>query len=299
VEPRIDRLQRLSAESPEIAARLRARGAAVDADDVIVTNGAQQAIAIAAERLGATTVGVDAETYPSALDLFRSRGLAIVHGGQDRHDRPADWWYAMPGIGNPHGNGMTAGERQALLATGLPVIADEAYAELRFDGKLERPLLADARDRVWHVGTLSKTLCPGLRVGWLIPPSGEREAFVARESFDARLAEARRFYEARAHRLARAFRRHLPSWRFREPEGGFSIYLETDLRGDDTALLEIAARHGVSFDPGRLFRASGESSPIAMRVCYSTASRDEDIDEAARRIARAAKEFARGSRARA
>src|SRR4029079_14911281 len=106
------------------------------------------------------------------------------------------------------GDGMPTARRKAVLAHGGAIIADEAYTELRFDGVVERPLLADARDRVWHVGTFSKTLCPGLRVGFLVPPRAAREAaidakhdddlqagglaqavleeFLARDDFDAR-----------------------------------------------------------------------------------------------------------------
>src|SRR5262249_26260443 len=153
-----------------IAARLCARGADVGPDDVIVTSGAQQAIAIAAQLAleRGDEVGVDAETYPAALDLFRTRG-----------GRPRARWggatplfYAMPAIGNPRSRPMGPTARGALLLGALQIIEDDAYAELRFDGRTPRPLLADGRARVWHVGSFSKTLCPGLRVGWLVPPPG-------------------------------------------------------------------------------------------------------------------------------
>lgn len=300
-----------------IAARLRARGADVQAADVIVTSGAQQAIAIAAERLTCegARVRVDRECYPAALDLFRASGARLFSGSER-----ADFSYAMPGIANPHGNTMPETERIVLLGSGRPIIADEAYAELRFDGRLDRPLLADARDRTWHVGTLSKTLCPGLRVGWLVPPPAEHRAaldakrdrdlqagslaqavvraFLERDDFDARLERARSFYEARAGRLVAALRRRFPSFHFREPEGGFSIFVETDLDGDDAALLECAAHQGIAFDPGRLFRLTEAASPIGMRLCYSSASGDE-LEEAVARLERAVRLFTkkiRGSR---
>jgi 2-aminoadipate transaminase len=295
-----------------IAARLRARGAEVAADDVIVTSGAQQAVAIAVERLAlrGTVAGVDRETYPAALDLLRSRGVTPDAGSEG-----VDWFYVMPGIANPRGDGLTPGRRAALLASGRPIIADEAYAELRFDGEVPRPLFADARDRTWHVGTFSKTLCPGLRVGWLVPPPAERaaalaakrardlqagtlaqsivRAFLRDDDFDARLDRARAFYEARAGRLACALRRCLPSWRFRDAEGGFSLFVETDLDGDDARLLACAARPGVAFDPGSLFHAQPEPGPITLRVCFSTVAPDA-LDEAAVRLERTARAFRRG-----
>lgn len=288
-----------------IADRLRGRGARVQADDVIVTSGAQQAIAIAAQlvlhRGGA--VGVDRETYPAALDLFRTRG-AVPRAGLDG----VRAFYAMPAIGNPRSRGMSAAARADLLARGLDVIEDDAYAELRFDGRVPPPLLAVAPDRVWHIGTFSKTLCPGLRVGWLVPPAAWRERalelkhatdlqssslgqtvlelFLASTDFDARLGRARSFYWRRAARLQRAVRRLLPGWHADEPEGGFALFLEADEPGDDALLLEIATALGVSFDPGRSFRPDEAAAPLALRLCFSFA-RSSDLDEGVRRLARA------------
>jgi 2-aminoadipate transaminase len=223
-------------------------------------------------------------------------------------------FYAMPAIGNPCSRPMSTVERRGLLARRMPIVEDDAYADLRFDGQVSRPLLADDRARVWHVGSFSKTLCPGLRVGWLVPPRSWRvratelkratdlqasslgqtvlEFFLERDDFDARLARARRFYRTRATRLERAVRRHLPRWRCASPEGGFALFVETDEPGDDLALLEVATRNGVSFDPGRMFRADDNPSPLAVRLCFSYA-RAADLDEGPRRLARAWDDYRR------
>ena len=112
------------------------------------------------------------------------------------------------------------------------------------------------------------------------------EFFLERDDFDARLERARRFYRSRAAHLLRAVRRHLPAWRCDEPEGGFALFLESDEPGDDRSLLEVATRHGVSFDPGRTFRADHAGAPLALRICFSNVSA-KDLDEGARRLARA------------
>ncbi|MFT3764188.1 MAG: PLP-dependent aminotransferase family protein [Minicystis sp.] len=275
-----------------VAQRLARRGAAVEPDDVLITSGAQQALAIAAQILfrPGDRIGCDPESYPAALDLFRARGLLPTPSSTG-----VAGFYAMPAIGNPRGLGLDDRAREALLARArllrTPILEDDAYAELRFAGPPPRPLLADDRRFVFHVGTLSKTLCPGLRVGWLVAPRRYRrraveakhasdlqanslaqallEDFLARTDYDALVERARRFYSRRAKALARALRAHLPSFRFTEPAGGFTIWVETDREGDDAALLETAIRRGVSFDPGRSFRVDGRSAPIALRLSFA------------------------------
>jgi 2-aminoadipate transaminase len=298
-----------------IRRRMAARGVDLALDDVIVTSGAQQAIAIAVQ-LGARRgqrIRVDPESYPAALDLFRTRGLRLITAGA------AAAAYVMPEVSNPHGRPLADEGRAGLLAGGSWLVEDDAYAELRFDGRIGRPLLADARDRVFHVGTFSKTLCPGLRIGWLIAPPRLRARalrqkrdrdlqaptvtqavladWLAGNDYDEHLRRLQRFYRRRAERLADAIHRHLPSLRFQFPEGGFSIYCESDEPGDDAALLRVALEHGVSFDPGLLFRpdnGKGEH-PLAFRLCFSLVE-EAQLDEGVRRLRRAWAQWARSAR---
>ena len=281
-----------------IAERLRARGAQVAPERVIVTAGAQQALAIAATALGGRAVTVGDATYAGALDAFARAGLRAVQAGGDAR-------YVMPGISNPHGIERDA--REAVLAARGPLIADEAYAELRFDGRTPRPLIADACDRAWHVGTISKTIAPGLRLGWLVPPRAAHEAalgakqasdlqsasvcqaalaqLLARFDYDAHLARVRACYAARAAALADAVRRHAPGLRFREPEGGLSLWAELDEAGDELALLEEALAAGVMVDPGSAFRPA-PGATLALRISFSNAPPDV-LAQGAIRLARA------------
>jgi 2-aminoadipate transaminase len=294
-----------------IARRLGARGATVAPERVIVTAGAQQALAIAAGVLRGTIAVGDA-TYSGALDAFRRAGAqVVVADGAAR--------YVIAGVSNPHGV-----ERDDLgpdLGAPRALVVDEAYAELRFDGRLPRALIAAAPDRVWHVGTVSKTLAPGLRIGWLIPPAQHHEAalelkqaadlqtasltqvalarFLANNDYDALVARARTHYAERAARLAEALRVHvgLP---FVEPEGGFSIWIETDERAEprseqrcaELALLRAALAEGVMCDPGSAFRPI-VSDRLALRVSYSNACSDR-LAEGARRLAHALQRWRRG-----
>ena len=279
-----------------IARRLAARGATVDPERIIVTAGAQQALTIAARLLGGTIAVGDA-TYAAAIDAFTRAGAQVARSRGDAR-------YAIHGVANPHGVELV--DRDALLATRGPLIVDEAYAELRFDGTTPRPLIADAADRVWHIGTVSKTIAPGLRIGWLIPPAAHHAAaldqkaasdlqtsnltqaalarLVTQLDYDALLARARTAYREKAAAISEALHRAAPSLRFRDPEGGFSIWIETDREGDDLALLRRCLDAGVMVDPGSAFRP--EPAPtIAVRASYSNAT-PAQLAEAARRLAR-------------
>jgi 2-aminoadipate transaminase len=290
-----------------IARRLSARGAEVDSERVIITSGAQQALAMVGAAHRAERIAVGAETYPAAIAAFRQAGARVVVDGDVTTS------YVMPGVSNPHGVDRVEPSRARWLAQpGL--IVDEAYSELRFDGRLARPLVADAPDRVWHIGTFSKTVTPGLRVGWLIPPARDHEAVLDIKSaldlqtasltqlamrrlvqlldYDALVVRARAFYRERAGVLMEALHRHVPGIHFTEPEGGFSIWIETGEIGDDVGLLEHAVAAGVSIDPGSIFRPRGTVGPVAMRVSFSSME-PEKLVEGARRLGTAIERWLR------
>ncbi|MDX2087972.1 MAG: PLP-dependent aminotransferase family protein [Kofleriaceae bacterium] len=294
-----------------IANRLSARGARVDPQQVIVTSGAQQALSLIAMAHRGERIAVGDATYPAAIAAFERAGVEVVAHSADAH-------YLMPGVSNPRGIDLVEPRRAWWLGREA-LIADEAYTELRFDGRIERPLVADAPTRVWHVGTLSKTLSPGLRVGWLVPPRSEHQAlldlkeaadlqtasvtqqasslFLARFDYDAHVARSRLHYRERAARLCEALRRELPYARFAEPEGGFAVWVELDEPGDEIGLLHEAIAAGVTIDPGRAFRPRDAASTISFRASFSSAAIDE-LAEGAHRLALTVERWlTRGARA--
>jgi 2-aminoadipate transaminase len=274
-----------------IARRLAMRGGSVDPERVIITAGAQQALSIVGAMFNDRAIAVGPATYPAAIEAFAAGGARVVdHGGEVR--------YLIAGVSNPQG--VPGDER-----VGGALIVDEAYAELRFDGRLPPLLMSDAPDRVWHIGTISKTLAPGLRVGWLVPPESEHGTaldikhaadlqtaglsqaalarLLSRLDYDAFVAKSRAAYARRAGAMVEALRRHAPALTFHEPQGGFSIWIETDIKGDELALIEAALAQGVMIDPGNDFRPTPREQ-IAFRICYSHAALDQ-LDEGARRVA--------------
>ncbi|HEY2370037.1 MAG TPA: PLP-dependent aminotransferase family protein, partial [Polyangiaceae bacterium] len=282
-----------------------------------VTAGAQQAIALATSMIArGGTIGVAPATYPAALELFATQGLVPSEGARVDGSGEAgtsrwqvDAFYLVPEIGNPEGLPLDEGLAEIVRTSSVPVIADDAYAELRFDGA--RTHVADRFSRVWRIGTFAKTLCPGLRVGWLVPPP-EYRALVLRLKhdadlqanglgqavlaellrtwdYDAHLERARKVYARRADALVAALGKHLPSWTFREAEGGFSIFADTNAIGNDVAFLAVASAHGVSFDPGRMFRVR-ERDRIELRLCHCNVA-EPLLEEGVKRLARAWRVF--------
>ena len=153
------------------------------------------------------------------------------------------------------------------------------------------PLLAAAPDRVYHVGTLSKTLCPGLRVGWLVVPPGQRdnarrakqisdlqantltqaivERYLAQQNFEERLDSLASFYAERCEALTDALRRKLPWLRFRDPAGGFAVWVESDEPGDDTAFSRLPLATESASIRWRL-PSSHVDEPLAFRLTFSS-----------------------------
>ena len=303
-EPKLGALQYGWPEGDEKLRRWIAQRVGARADDVIVTAGAQQAIALAASVIPrGGTIGVAPATYPAALELGATQGLVPSDATS------VDAFYLVPEIGNPEGLPLDEWLAEIVRTSSVPVIADDAYAELRFDGA--RTHVANRFSRVWRIGTFAKTLCPGLRVGWLVPPP-EYRALVLRLKhdadlqsnglgqavlaellrtwdYDAHLERARKVYARRAEALAGALRKHLPSWTFREPEGGFSIFVDTGASGNDVAFLAVASANGVSFDPGRMFRAR-QRDRIELRLCHCNVD-VPILEEGVKRLARAWRAF--------
>jgi 2-aminoadipate transaminase len=296
----------------EVVRLLAARGARVEPTRVIITSGAQQAILLAMSAAPHRRIAVEPESYPGALDAFRAAKAELVG-----LEEPADLYYVMPSISNPRGQPMPADARRSLVArakaAGGFVLEDDAYDGTEFSGRASRPLWADDSERVFHIGTFSKTLCPGLRLGWLIPPrrfarralrrkqtqdlqtNGLTQAllveYLKQGGFDAHKARSRRIYARKARLLQASVARHLPQFRGAMPAGGFSLWLESELRCDDERLLVAAIEHGVSFDLGRLFRTTARPG-LAIRLCFSAVDAGS-IDEGVARLGRALTEVAK------
>lgn len=275
-----------------LADRFTDRGVPTTPDQILVTTGAQQALALLTRLFVAPgdTVLTETPTYPGAIELFRDasavlRTVPVTGDGLDvdafvaalRRDRPA-LAYLTPSFHNPTGSLVPMFERQRLARAaaghGVPLIDDEALVDLGFSDQ-PVPLAAYAPDVV-TVGSLSKLVWGGLRVGW-IRAGGATIGTLARlramhdlgGNTLSQLAAAHLVTgvgAVRRHRvgllrerhdhLVTTLRRHLPDWRFTPAAGGQTLWVE--LPGvDASAFAQAALRLGVAVLPGSAFDPEG------------------------------------------
>ncbi|MFI7640233.1 PLP-dependent aminotransferase family protein [Nonomuraea sp. NPDC049400] len=266
-----------------LAAYYSGRGVPTTAEQIMVTTGAQQALTLLTGLLVAPgdTVLAETPTYPGALEVFRHAAAVIRPGtAEDLRERPV-MAYFVPTARNPDGSIMDrpARRRLATLAAehDVPLIDDEVCAELCFTGETPPPLASfkDGEHQI-SVGSLSKLVWGGLRVGWIraAAPLVSRLARLRAvhdlggEVFSqlAAVALLRRLDEVRAARvrtlrerhdhLCAELRAHLPSWSFESALGGQTIWVRIP-RGDVDSFAQLALRHGVAVPPGRSFDPLG------------------------------------------
>lgn len=313
-----------------VADRFTAAGAATSADDVVVTNGSQQGIDLVARVLldpGAVVV-TENPTYLAALQVFQAAQAKVFAVDSDREGMQLEALakvlathdvrliYLVPNFANPTGVTWSAPRRAGLVALAqawkVPVLEDDPYGAIRFAGSPLPPLSSlDDAGLVISLGTFSKTLAPGLRVGWLRAASPLRKHVVvakqandlhsstlsqravvellARFDLEAHLSRLRGVYGARCRLMASALQRTFPAGtRCLVPEGGLFLWAELPGAVDTLALLtEAVTRHRVAYVPGAPFFVAG---PVgagvrtnALRLNFSNC-READIVDGMERL---------------
>ncbi|WP_230534198.1 aminotransferase-like domain-containing protein [Microvirga roseola] len=318
----------LSALREAVAQRLSTDRLSLKAENVLITTGSLQAVELIGKALidPGDVILADYPTYLGALDAWLPRQPTygeLPHGGPWPE---AKFAYVVPNFSNPTGAVLSVGARAALLAqsseSGIWLVEDDPYGELRYDGVVQPSLLAIGAESgstaydgaVVHLGTLSKTIAPGLRVGWAVGSSEMIRALSqAKQGSDLSTST---FCQAVALELIRADadRRHVPTLvnTYRErrdalcaaaqenlsdlfewsiPEGGMFVWMSARQPGLDTnALLSFALKEGVSFVPGSVFDPRGHVSP-SLRLNF-TANPPELLQEGVRRLSRAVRDYA-------
>src|SRR3954453_2032983 len=261
----------------------------VDVSRVFITNGSLQGFVFLAQRLAAgKRVLVERPTYDRPLKILRELGADVVGLECDEHGldpdaleealrsgEPPAFLYLIPTFQNPSGRTLSEERRRRIVelagAHDLLVLEDDPYGLIRFDGEPLPSLFDLSGATIAYSSSFSKTIAPGLRVGWFVFPEGlakQIEAtatatyitpvllgqatvheFVARGRFEPNLERVRGLLGARRDAMLAAFDRELPDVRITRPDGGYFLWAE--LAGVDAGeLLGRAEAAGVTFVKG-------------------------------------------------
>jgi 2-aminoadipate transaminase len=318
-----------------IARVMEAEGMEVEIDDLLVTSGGQQVIDLVCKTLidPGDVVVAEAPTYPGAVPVFISYQADVVqiemdeHGMRtdvlvaelerlDREGRVPKFIYTVPSFQNPAGVTLALERRHELVRIAkereLLILEDNPYGLLRYSGEQLPTLYAiDGAEYVIYLGTFSKILSPGLRLGWAAAPrpvldklnlgkggadlcsSTLSQQFVAtyfaERDWRTYLGKLVELYRRRRDVMLEALAEHLPAeatWT--EPDGGLFIWARLPDYIDTTDLLARALREHVAFVPGRAAYLDGRGGS-EMRLNFSGVSEDE-IREGVRRIGKVVRE---------
>ncbi|MDY0331344.1 MAG: PLP-dependent aminotransferase family protein [Thiomonas sp.] len=301
-----------------VAAQLREQGIAAQADEVLITSGSQQGLDLVGRVLidPGSTVLVERPTYLGALQAFAPYGPCFADLDDDAQGalptlnapahRDARMVYLQPNFRNPTGQTLTAARRaqwaRALQDRPIALVEDNPYGELWFDGPPPAPLAAQLPGQSILLGTFSKVLSPGLRLGYVHGPqeviakmAQARQAADLQTSsltqrlvlkvlegrlLDAQLPRIRALYRSQRDAMLAALERHMPETvRWEAPQGGMFIWLSLPEGADATALLPLALARKVAYVPGTAFYAAGTAPRNTLRLSYATAT-PEQIDTA-------------------
>lgn len=297
-----------------IAQHVAQRGIEANPDNIIVTAGSTQALDYASSVLldPGDVVLVENPTFLGALEIFATFEVQVVGIDCDENGMRMDKLqqaleahpnakliYTIPTFQNPAGTVLPQSRREQMVeiadAHNVAIFEDDPYGDLQYSGDVVAPIRTIS-DQVLYFGTFSKTLAPGIRVGFVIAPDELTPMILAtREVADVgndrimmrtiafalegdyltgHLAEARDFYRSRRDAMLAALEKEMPegvTWS--KPDGGFFVWITMPDSIDGDELFRVAAEHGVVVFPGKWFdpeKAVGHT----VRLSFSTVPED-------------------------
>ena len=316
-----------------IVAQMAKYGIVATIDNVLITNGSQQALGLIAKLLinRGDRILVESPTYLGALQAFDLMGAEYVtvpidgKGLQTRLLENAlrsgpKFMYVLPNFQNPGGVTLSEDRRTQLVwlsdKYGIPIIEDDPYGQLRYEGEHIKPLIVldrinALRDNGYHFGnviylsTFSKVLAPGLRLGWIVAPPDVITRFVqlkqsadlhtstfaqmvmyevAKDGFlDEHVKTIRACYKERRDAMLAALDDFFPpEVKWTHPQGGLFLWVTLPAGVDCMRLFDESIKHNVAFVPGQPFFAEGDSGSH-MRLNFSNAT-PEMLREGIRRL---------------
>ena len=300
----------------------------ISPSQVLITTGSQQALDLVGKILldEGSRVAVQTPSYLGALQAFStyepeifsvpndvggSINLDVLEREQLRY--ASRFLYLLPTFQNPTGLTMTAEQRQAVGQTcealGLPIVEDNPYGELWFDAPPPAPISSLHPEHSLYLGSLSKVLSPGLRLGYIVAPDAVYPKLLqAKQASDlhspslnqrlaaevltkpgflpAHLARIRELYRTQCHAMLDALRRHMPedvTWN--TPTGGMFLWMRLPVGMDSVKLLPQAIQKGVAYVPGSAFYDTNPDMRT-LRLSFVTATAEE-IDRGIQLLAQA------------
>lgn len=316
----------------QIAVRISEKFAApLAAEDILITSGSQQAIDFTGKLLldEGDVVLCENPTYLAAISAFRSYLPQFIAVPTDDEGmipaaladilattKRVKLIYVIPDFQNPTGRTWSLARRQALMELAsryeIPVLEDNPYGELRFEGDMLPSLRAfDPKGLVIMTGTFSKIFCPGLRIGWLAAGRSMREKlvyikqaadlhtssfnqmalseYIARYDFAENIEKIIAVYRRRRNAMVAALETHFPAEvSFTRPQGGLFLWVTLPATLDATTLLKECLTEKVAFVPGASFYPNG-GIQHTLRLNYSNMP-EEKITEGIIRMGRVLKE---------
>lgn len=296
-------------------------------DDVVVTTGSQHALELLAKLFldPGDVVIAEGPSYVTAITVFKSFQAEIVHSPMDDDGlnpqalretiartkaagKTIKFLYVIPSFHNPMGVTLSWERRVEILeiarSEGILVLEDNPYGLLYFDQAPPPAMRSIDEDGVVYLGTFSKTIAAGLRVGWALAPHAIREklvlaneaAVLSPSSFSqtviseyldtadwrGQISTFRDVYRERRDAMLEALAEHLPGMEWTVPNGGFYVWLTMPEHLDSKAMLPRAVKELVAYTPGTAFYADGNGRRnMRLSFCYP---RPDFIREGIRRL---------------
>ena len=290
-------------------------GVSAHPDDIVVTTGSQMALDLVVRIFcdPGDVVLVEAPSYVGALGVFRAYECDVVHVAMDDEGlvpsalseaiaaarlagKKVKLIYTIPSFHNPAGVTQGPARRAEILAiaqsAGIAILEDDPYGLLGFEGEPPRAIRADDADGVIYLGSFSKTIASGLRVGWAVAPHGVREKLVlanesavlcpsnysqltvseylATQPWREQIKTFQEVYRERRDALLESLQAMMPegtSWTI--PAGGFYSWLTLPHGLDATAMLPRAVANLVAYVPGTGFYVDGQGRQnLRLSYCY-------------------------------
>ncbi len=318
-----------------LANRMEKFGIKVSADEIMITGGSQQGLDMCGRvflDLGDTVVSAR-PTYLGAIQAFNAYfpkyatlpsdddGMTVDGLKEILETNNPRMIYIVPTFQNPDGRTIPENRRERILELaklyGVPVIEDDPYSELVYEGTIPTHLKAMAPDSVVMLGTFSKLLAPGLRIAWLVAPPEVIDRFVRMKQgadlhtntfaqyliyefvkdggLDKHIKRIKELYAKRLRVMIEAMERHFPSGvKFTRPNGGLFLWVELPANVNTTELLPKAVEKNVAYIPGSAFYPDG-GGHNTMRLNYSKPTESE-IEEGIKRLAEVFKEAISGKK---